>query len=134
MARFVYDKAREAFLAASIDITTVTIKVVAVTASYVPNQATDQYLSHISAGYRVATSGALSSKTISAGVFDTADYTFTAITGSVVAALVYYVDTGVEGTSRLVYYDSDAVGLPYTPVGRDLTVVLDNGVNRIFSI
>src|SRR5215470_3968095 len=44
----------------------------------------------------------LASKTFSAGTFDAADTTTTALTGANdVGAIVLYVDSGVEATSRL---------------------------------
>lgn len=135
MANAIYDKARESFLKGEIAIATDNIKVVLVdTASYTVDTATHQYLSDISAGMRVATSGNLASKTTTGGVFDAADVTFTAVSGAQSEALVIYQDTGSAATSRLIAYIDTATGLPVTPGGGDITVTWDNGSNKIFKL
>jgi hypothetical protein len=135
MANALYDLGRKAFLDGGIAILTDNIKVVLVdTATYTVNLATDEFLSDIPAGERVATSTNLSSKTSTAGVFDAADVTFTAVTGDVSEALVIYKDTGTEGTSALIAYIDTATGLPVTPGGSDVTVTWDAGANKIFKL
>lgn len=135
MANALYDKGREGFLDGSIDWDTNTIKVVLVdTADYIVNLATHQFLSDVPALARVATSPALTGKTVAAGVADAADVTLTAVTGDPCEALVIYQDTGVEGTSRLIAYIDTATGLPVTPNGGDITIAWDNGANKIFKL
>jgi hypothetical protein len=135
MANALYDKARESFLKGEIAIATDTIKCVLVDAAlYTPNLATDQFLSDIAAGARTAISGALGSKTTAAGVFDAADATFAAVTGSQSEYVVIYQDTGTVGTSRLIGFIDTATGLPITPNGADETLVFDNGANKIFKL
>ncbi len=72
--------------------------------------------------YGAATS--LASKTFASGTFDAADTATTALTGANdVGAIVLYVDSGVEATSRLVLYlDTSITGMPFTPSGGDVTV------------
>lgn len=135
MANALYDKGRQAFLEGDIVILTDNIKVVLVdTATYTVNLATDEFLSDIPAGERVATSGNLATKTSTAGVFDAADVTFSSVTGDVSEALVIYKDTGTAGTSQLIAFIDTATGLPVTPNGGDITVTWDNGTNKIFKL
>lgn len=135
MANALYDKGRQGFLDGSIDWDTDTIKAVLIDeGTDVPNLATDQFLSDIAAGARVATSGALSSKTVTDGVADAADTTFTAVSGATVESLSLYKDTGVEGTSNLICNIDTATGLPLTPNGGDVTAQWDNGANKIFKL
>lgn len=135
MANALYDKAREAFLTAAINWTSDTIKVVLVdTADYTVSLTTHQYLSDIPSGARVATSAALGSKTATLGVADAADTSFTAVSGDQSEAYVIFVDTGTEGTSRLIAYFDSATGLPITPNGGNITLTFDNGSNKIFRI
>jgi hypothetical protein len=135
MANALYDKARESFLKGELAAATDTWKVALVDSSlYTPNLATDQFLSDIPSGARTALSGALGSKTTAAGIFDAADATFTAVTGSQSEYLVIYQDTGTVGTSRLIALIDTATGLPITPNGADETVVWDNGANKIFKL
>lgn len=135
MANALYDKGREGFLDGSIDWDTDNIKAVLVdTADYTVNLSTHDNLDDIPSGARVATSGNLASKTVTAGVADAADITFSAVTGDPCEAIVLYKDTGVESTSRLIAYIDTATGMPVTPNGGDITVQWDNGANKIFKL
>lgn len=122
MANALYDKAREGFLSGLINFSSDNIKVVLVdTGLYTANVATDQYLSDIPSGARVATSSNLASKTVTNGVADAADVTFTAVTGASIEAVVVYKDTGTATSSRLIcYIDSGSSGIPITPNGGDI--------------
>lgn len=137
MANGLYGLGRQAFLEGTIPILTDNIKAVLVNIQathYVVNLATDQFLSAILVGDRVATSGNLASKTSTLGVFDAADVTFAAVTGAQCGALVLYDDSGSAATSKLIAYIDTATGLPVTPNGGDITVVFDNTANKIFKL
>lgn len=135
MSNALYDKGRQAYLEGSIASLTDNLKVVLVdSADYTVNLATHQFLSDIAAVGRVATSGNLASKTSTAGVFDAADITFTAVSGDPSEILVLYKDTGTATTSPLIAYIDTATGLPVTPNGGDITVTWDNGSNKIFKL
>lgn len=84
---------------------------------------------------RIAVSSALGSKTVTSGVADAADVTFTAVTGASVEAIIIYKHTGTDATSRLIcYIDTASSGLPVTPNSGDITVTWDNGANKIFKL
>jgi hypothetical protein len=135
MTKALYDLGREGFLGGDIDWDANTIKAVLIDAGqYAVNLAAHQFLSDIPAGARVATSTALTSKTKTAGVADAADPTFTAVVGPTVEAVVFYQDTGVAGTSRLIAYVDEGTNLPVTPNGGDVVVQFDNGANRMFKL
>lgn len=71
----------------------------------------------------VATSGNLTSLSITNGTFDAADVTFSAVSGNTVEAIVLYHWTGVSATSKLILYlDTGVTGLPVTPNGGDITI------------
>lgn len=135
MANALYDTGRASFLNAGVNWTSDAIKACLVdTGTYTPNLATDAFLSIIPGGAIISTSPAFTGKTTTAGVADAADITFTAVTGASVEALVIYKDTGVASTSQLIAYIDTATGLPVTPSGGDITVVWDNGANKIFKL
>lgn len=135
MANALYDKGREGFLDGSIDWDTDNIKCVLVDAAdYTKDLATHDNLDDVPAGARVATSGNLASKTVTAGVADAADVTFTAVTGDPSEQIVIYMDSGSAATSRLIANIDTATGLPVTPNGGDITVVWDSGANKIFKL
>lgn len=136
MANSLFDKGREAFLTGSINMSSVNVKLVLVDhGTDTPNVATDDFLDDILAGARVATSGNFTSKTVTNGVFDAADVTLTTVTGASAESIVIYNDTpATEATKHLIAFIDTATGLPVTPNGGDITIVWDNGANRIFKL
>lgn len=137
MASAIYPKAKQSFLSQSpsIDMDTDTIKVALI------NVATDytyssshQYMSSVTT-YSGTTDQTLGSVSITSGVFDAADSTFTsvAISGSkTVAALVIYKDTGSAATSPVIAYIDGFTAV--TPNGGNITVTWDNGSAKIFAL
>lgn len=121
MANAIYPKYKEAILASSANssLTTGTVKVALSTAAY--NSAHDFY-DDVSAN-TIGTPQTIGSATVTNGLFDGADVTFTAVTGSQVVSLVIYIDTGSAATSRLVtFLDTNVTGLPVTPNGGDISI------------
>lgn len=135
MANALYDKGREGFLDGSIDWDTDDIRVILIdTDDYTVDLANHDNLDDIPSAARVATSGALTGKTVAAGVADANDVTFSSVSGDQSEALVIYQHTGTESTSRLIAYIDSATGLPVTPNGGDITVQWDSGSNKIFKL
>ena len=135
MASALYDHGREGFLAGDIDWDGDDIKVVLVDEDDdTPVLATDEDLADRVAGSRVATSGNLASKTVTAGVADADDVTLSAVSGDECESFDIYQDSGVEATSRLIANVDDATGLPVTPNGGDITIQWDSGANAIFKL
>lgn len=134
MANALYDKGREGFLDGSIDWDTDTIKVGLIdTGTYTVNLSTHDFWDDANAAV-VGTPQTLAGKTVTAGVADANDVTFTAVSGATVEALIIYKDTGSAATSRLIAYIDTGTGLPVTPNGGDIIVVWDSGANKIFKL
>lgn len=133
MSNAIYPKAKESFLSGAIDLTSNTIKAVLVdTGTYTYSSAHD-FLNDVSG--TVGTAQTLGSKTVTNGVFDAADITYTAVSGSSAEAIIIYKDTGNSATSNLIaYLDTGYTNLPVTPNGGDITVAWDNGANKIFAL
>jgi hypothetical protein len=124
MANAIYPKYKEVILGAATNTNLLsgTVKVALVdTGTYTYNSA-DQFLTSLTGVVGTAqTIGA--TKSVTNGVFDGADVTYTAVTGNSVEALVIYVDTGTAATSPLVaYIDTGVTGLPVSPNGGNITV------------
>lgn len=135
MANALYDFGREGFLDGTIDWDTDDIRIILIDeGTEVPNLATDVDLADRAAGARVATSDALASKTVTAGVADAADKVLSSVSGASVESIDIYQHTGVESTSRLIANIDTATGLPVTPNGSDITVSWDSGANAIFKL
>lgn len=125
MANAFYAKGKEALLG-SLNLSSANMKLVLVdSADYTINLSTDNALDDIAAGARVATSGNLANKTITDGVFDCDDVTFSSVTGDQFEYVILYEDSGVESTSRLVACWDTATGLAFTPSSGDITLTID---------
>jgi hypothetical protein len=134
MSNALYAKGKEKFLSGSINLSSDTIKAALVSSGYTANLSTHEFYSDISANV-LNTPQTLGSKSITAGVLDAADVTYTAVTaGSTAKAVVLYKDTGVAGTSALIAYIDTITGFPLSTNGGDITIRWDNGSYKIFSL
>lgn len=134
MANALYGKGKEKLLTAAINLSSDTIKVALMSSAYTPNLSTNEFLSDISA-HVLNTAQTLGTKTITLGVFDAADITYTAVTaGSTAKAVVIYKDTGLASSSPLLAYIDTIVGFPLATNGGDITIIWDSGANKIFAL
>ncbi len=134
MASTWYPKYKEALLTGSsnISLTSGTVKAILVDSADYTYSAAHDFLDDVAAGSRVATSAALTGKTVTNGLFDADDVTFSSVTGDQSEAIIIFIDTGSEATSRLVLYiDTASSGLPVTPNSGSITVTWDSGTNKI---
>lgn len=128
MANTIYPKYKEAIIGggANVDLAAGNVKAVLVDDADYTYSVAHEFLDDIPAGARVATSANLGTKSVTDGAFDAANFTFTSVSGDVAEALVIYIDTGSEATSRLVaYLDTGHTGLPVTPNGGDINVTVN---------
>ena len=133
MADVIYPKALKGFLDGNLTWAG-TIKAVLVTSSYVYS-ANHEFLSNISAGYRVSTSLAFTGlATYDDGICDADDAVFQSVSGSNAPAVVVFKDTGNEATSRLIVYFDSLDGLPVVPAGTNIEIRWSNDTNRMFKI
>lgn len=130
MANRLYNPARQSFLEGGIAYLTDTIRLVLVGAGYVPDTTTDQFLSSIPAGQRIATSSPLIGKTSTNGIANAAAVVYPPLSGPLVMYLVLYQDTGSDASSRLIALWDSAVNLPFMPNGGTLTVKWDTDANN----
>lgn len=123
MANAIYPLYKQSILDsdANSDLNDGTVKVALVDTGTYTYSAAHQFLSDLSGV--VGTAQTIATTTVTNGLFDGADVTFTAVSGATVEALVIYIDTGVAGTSRLVsYHDTGVTGLPVTPNGGNINI------------
>lgn len=128
MPNAIYPKYKEALLNAdaNVDLVAENVKAFLVDAADYTYGAAHVFISSVGAPARVATSPNLTTKTVVDGTFDCDNWTWTAVSGDPSEAVILYVDTGVEGTSRLVaYLDTGITNLPVTPNGGDITFQVD---------
>ena len=135
MANGLYDRGRQGFLDGEIDWGADNIKIALIDeADDTPDLAADEDWADRAAAARVATSGNLSSKTVTDGVADAADVTLSSVTGDQSESIDFFQDTGTEATSLMIANVDTATGLPVTPGGGDITIQFDDGANKIFKL
>ena len=133
MANKLYPKAREKMMTALLNLSTDTIKVILLSDAYTYSDS-HEFLSDVSAA-RLGTDQTLASKSVTHGAFDTTDSVFAAlVAGSNAKFAVIYKDTGVAGTSSLIFYGDTVTGLPMATNGGDITLQWDNGSYKIFAL
>jgi len=76
---------------------------------------------------KVAVSAGLGSTTIALGAFDSADFTWSAVTGDVSEAILLWNDTPTTPTADpvMAWYDTGMTGMPVTPNGGDINVTVN---------
>jgi hypothetical protein len=135
MANQIYAKAFQQMLSGGMNLVSGDIRVLLVDSQeYTPNLASHEFLSSVPSGGRVAASGAFTNKTVTDGVFDADDVTFTSVTGDQSEYLLIYLHTGSDATARLIALIDTATGLPATPGGGNITVTWSNGSDKIFAL
>lgn len=123
MANAIYPLYKQALLdaAANVDLNDGTVKVALVDTGVYTYNAAHEFLTSLTG--TVGTAQTINNTTVTNGLFDGDNVTFTAVSGNSVEALVIYIDTGSSATSRLVaYIDTGVTGLPVTPNGGDITI------------
>jgi hypothetical protein len=134
MANALYAKGKEKILSGAINFVSDTIKVALIKNDYAQNLATDEFYTSISASV-LNTPQTLGSKSVTAGVFNAGNPTFSAVTiGSTCEAVVIYKDTGDTATSPLLAYIDTITGFPLVTNGGDIPIVWDAGAYKIFSL
>lgn len=125
MANALYPKFKEALLGGDIGtgLDAVNVKAYLIDLADYTYSAAHVFLSEVAAGAIVDSSLDLTSKTITNGVFDSADPVFAAASGDPSEAIILAIDTGSTATSRLIaFYDTGVTGLPVTPNSGDINV------------
>lgn len=134
MANALYDAGREKFLSGDLDWDAHAIHMLLTDhGGATPNVATHDFRDDIAAG-TIATSGAFTGKTTTAGVADMDDVTFTAVAGASVESASAYRNVGTAATDPLIAYVDTATGLPVTPSGGDIVFRVDAGANKYFKL
>lgn len=124
MTNLLYPKFKEELWKGTHDLESSTVRAVLVdTGVYTYNAAHNAY--DDLSGVVGTESGALGSKTFTSGVFDSANITFSAVTGSTAEAVVLFIDSGTPSTDYLIAYIDSGTGLPVTPNGGDINVTVN---------
>lgn len=124
MANAIYPKYKEAAISggANVNLSTGDVRIILIDTNDYVYSAAHEFLSSVPGAARVATlTAGVTSKTVTDGVFDCANFSWTSVTGDQSEAIIVYIHTGSDSTARLVtYLDTGISGLPVTPNGQDI--------------
>lgn len=126
MANYLYPKFKQALLNKEHNLDTDSIIAYLIDlADYTYNTAHDE-ITDVAVASRVATSSALGSTTITDGVFDSADFSWSTVTGDQSEAIILWNDTPTTPTADplIVFYDTGMTGMPVTPNGGNINVTV----------
>jgi hypothetical protein len=121
MANAIYPTFKTALLNKECDLNTDTIVAYLVDLADYTYSAAHEVLTDLPVAARVA-NVTLGSLTIASGVFDSADPTFTSVTGDVSEAIILYDSTS---DNLIAFYDTGVTGLPVTPNGGNIAVTVN---------
>ena len=132
MATFVYDNAANKLASGVLVWTSMPVKVALVNANYVP-QSSHMFMSQVPSTAIEVRGVTMTAKAVTADFIAQGKIPeFSALTSSFpITGIIFYNDTGTDGTSDLLYYSSDAVGFPLTPKALNWQIAF-NQVNRGF--
>jgi hypothetical protein len=117
MANLLFPSYKNLILQGGLNLSSLTIKAALIDTGAYTYSAAHDFLDDVPGGAIIGTAQTIGSKTFTAGVFDGADVTFTAVTGATVEAILIFNDTGTASTSNLIALIDTGTGLPLTPTG-----------------
>jgi hypothetical protein len=105
-----------------------------VDAGYAPS-ITHQYVSDVAAGSIAVRDLALTAVAQTSGLCSGLCPAANAlIWPNPIVGLIIYASTGVDSTSRLIYYSSDGFGFPFTAIGFNYAIAYDQGYAGWFQV
>jgi hypothetical protein len=132
---FVYYGARQMAAAAGLNWTSSPVNMMLVSASYAPNQATDQYVSAIPSGAILLRDIALTSLGVTASgvVHGSIPLLNALLLGSEVTGLVLYYKEATDSISPLIYFTSSGIGFPFFAQGFNYAIGFDQANGGFFT-
>jgi hypothetical protein len=128
MANALYPKFKQALLNKEHDLDTDIIKATLIdSADYTYGAAHTTYAdATVPAISKVAVSPQLTSPTLVDGVFDTADFTWSTVSGDVSEAIILWNDTPTTPTADplIAFFDTGLTGMPVTPNGGNINLTV----------
>jgi hypothetical protein len=136
MSNFIYGKAKEALLNGQINVISNSLKLLIIKSDYIPEVNNHQFVSDINSSYIKIRSGTIQNVTNTLGVLDADDVEIFNYSGEAFNAVVIYIDSGNDSTSRLLAYIDTSQGLPFSGVNitSTITIVWNNDFNKIISL
>ncbi len=120
----IYPLFKEKLLQAQVDLSAVTVRAVLIDTGVYTYSAAHEAYDDLT-GIVGTESGVLGSKTFADGTFDSADTTFTSVTGNEAEAIVLFVDSGTPATDWLIAFIDSGTNLPVTPNGGDINITVN---------
>lgn len=130
MANVLYNAFKQAILDEGHDLVADDIRAILSDAADYTFSSAHDFLDDVPGGARVAVSSALGTKSITNGVFDSADFTWSSVTGDQSEQVILYNHdgngAGADSARQLIaFYDTGITGMPITPNGGNINVTVN---------
>lgn len=133
MASRMYGKGAQKLLNKQIDMDTDDIRAVLLSNVYTPDLDVHEFYSDLSGV--LGTPIALTSKSITLGIFDADDITYPTIAaGSTGKGVALYVHNADPAAAALVAWIDNFLGFPFATTGGNVPIQWSNGARKIFSL
>ena len=136
MANYIFSVAKQEMLRGntSLNLVTGNVCMCLCNSTYTANVSSDQFFSNATSGL-ITPAAQVASVSITGGIFKCANVTFPSVASGngTATQVVLYINSGANTTSPLIAHLDSATGLPVSPNGGDLTIVVDS-VNGLFQL
>lgn len=128
MANSLYPTFKEELLSKQHNLSTDTIRATLIdSGAYVYSPGHSSFATDVPVGAQTALSLPLASKTIALGVFDSADFVWSAVAGPQSEAIILWNQQPSAPVNQplIAFYDTGMTGMPVTPNGGDINVTVN---------
>ena len=130
MANALYNEFKDALAAEGHNLTADDIRAILVDGADYTFSAAHDFLDDVPGGARVAVSAQLTSPTMVNGLFDTADFAWSTVSGDQSENVILYNHNGngagADSARQLIsFYDTGMTGMPVTPSGGNINVTVN---------
>lgn len=130
-----YPKAAERQLTTGLNLAAGVVKAQLIDLAEYTFNAAHEFLVSVPSAARIGAPVTLTGKSVTDGVFDAADVTFSGLTSAPsIEALLIYVEVTNDADSYLLHLIDTATGLPIAAGATGGSVTWDNGANKIFRV
>lgn len=130
MANALYPRGKQGFISKELNLASGgdTIRATLIdSGAYTYSSSHTTYATDVAAGAKIAVNTSLGSPTVTNGVYDTADFTWTAVSGAQSEAVILWDDTVTTpvADALIAFYDTGLTGMPVTPNGGDINFTVN---------
>lgn len=125
--------AREKFATKQLDWVAQSMRAALIRSTWVPDYNTQQYLSSI-ASFIISRSAVIGNRSADDGYCNGDNPIFNNVAGEEFGSVILYQDSGWDTSSLMVAHITEVNGLPYTPDGSSVELIVDQAFGGFFRL